>query len=203
MLNKDKFIWFAALVFFAAFFIGYTLRFFDIRERPVCCFEFIYPIHAETLYAMEGFTEYPVGDFNRYSVVLPSAPYKTRPYEIEFLDVLRYNIIPAVSIIGSGVLLSIPSVTLLFVIGIASGSSFPEILEFTPVIMNFKVGITLLTFMIAMIFSASSGFHIGSMVYLLIKEKKIQVKKVFYDHVLIAAAFVCVGIILQYVLLVM
>ncbi|MCD6166583.1 hypothetical protein J7K19_07755 [bacterium] len=171
------------------------MRFFDISEGPVCCFEFIYPIHAETLHAMEG--------FYRYSVVPPPAPYKTRAYEVDFLDVLRYNIVPAVSIIGSGVLLSIPSATLLFVIGIASGSSFPEILEFTPAIMNLKVGIVLITFIIAMIFSASSGFHIGSMVYLLMKEKKIQVKKVFYDHILIAAAFVCAGIILQYVLLVM
>jgi hypothetical protein len=37
----------------------------------------------------------------------------------------------------------------------------------------------------------------------LIKDKRLQVEKSFYDHVLIASALVGLGIVLQYVLLVM
>lgn len=189
-MKNEKFLWFAGMVFFAGFFIGYTLRFLDVVKGPVFGFEPIYPIHRETIYAMKALGGYGYG-----------AP--TFEYEIELLDVLKSNIVPAVAVIASGVLICIPSVTLLFVIGIASGSSLAEILEFTPFIMNIKVGAVLLVFTAAMIFSASAGFHIGSSVYFLIKDKKLEIEKSFYDHILIGSALVGLGIILQYVLLVM
>jgi uncharacterized membrane protein YedE/YeeE len=192
MLRDKKFLWFACMVFFAGFFIGYTLRFLDVIHGPAFGFEPIYPIHRETVYAMRALGGYGYGY---------GAP--AYEYEIELLDVLRSNVVPAVSIVASGVLVCVPSVTLLFVIGIASGSSLAEILEFTPFIMNTKVGAVLSVFTAAMIFSASAGFHIGSSVYLLIKDKRLQVEKSFYDHVLIASALVGLGIVLQYVLLVM
>lgn len=190
-MENKKFIWFASMVFFSGFFIGYTLRLLDVVKGPVLGFASIYPIHREAMYAMQSFGGYG-------NSALPVSK-----YEMGILDVLKSNIVPAVAIIASGVLICIPSVILLFVIGMVSGSSLAEILEFTPIIMNIKVGAVLAVFTAAMIFSASSGFHIGSSAYFLIKEQKIRIEKSFYDHMLIGSALVIFGIILQYVLLVM
>jgi len=180
----------SAIVFFAGFFIGYTLRLLDVIRGPAFGFEPIFPIHQETVYAMKSLG-YEYG--RAYGV----------NSEIEFLDVLRSNIVPAVSIVASGVLLTIPSVTLLFVIGIASGSSFAEILEFTPFLVNIKVIVVLGVFVSAMMFSASTAFHLGYSVYFFIKEKRLVIEKSFYDHFIVASCLVGVGIVLQYILLVM
>jgi len=122
--------------------------------------------------------------------------------ELEFLDVLRANIVPAVTTIGGGALLGIPSATLLFVIGIISGASFAEIVEFTPLLMNIKVAVCLAIFMGAMVFSASVGFQIGEKIYNTIRRKEIKVERELYDHFLIASVLVILGIIIQYLLLV-
>lgn len=177
------------MIFFAGFFIGYTLRFLDVIHGPAFGFEPIYPIHRETVYAMKSFEGYA---------------YEAMGYdlELEILDVLRSNIVPAVAIIGCGVLLAIPSATLLFVIGIASGSSLAEILEFTPLMMNIKVLICLSVFVGAVIFSTGAGFHVGSSVMSLIRKKQLKIEKTFYDYLFIASGLVILGIVLQYFLLV-
>ncbi|MFQ6052011.1 MAG: hypothetical protein ACE5K4_09995 [Candidatus Hydrothermarchaeota archaeon] len=188
--SNKNFVWISVMIFFAGFFIGYTLRFLDVIHGPMLGFEPIYPIHRETVYAMKSFEGY----------AYEALGYE---FEVEILDILRSNIVPAVAIIGCGVLLAIPSATLLFVIGIASGSSLAEILEFTPLIMNVKVIICLSVFIAAMMFSTSAGFQIGSSVYGMIRKRELKIEKSFYDCLLITSGLVGLGIILQYVLLVM
>jgi len=180
-IKGEKFLKIAWVIFFSGFFLGYTLRFLDVARSLAFGFEPIYPIHRETMYSMKALG---------YSV------------ELEFLDVLRANIVPAVTTIGGGALLGIPSATLLFVIGIVSGASFAEIVEFTPLLMNIKVAICLAIFMGAMVFSASVGFQIGEKIYNSIRRKEIKVERELYDHFLIASVLVILGIIIQYLLLV-
>ncbi len=189
---RDNSLKFAALIFFGGFFIGYTIRFFDIIPRPLT-YDWFFPIYKEAVLAMESYGGYA----NEFTI-------KTfmGGTELEALDVLTYNLMPLILIIGGSVLFGIPSMIMIFIVGIGAGSSLAELIQFTPVIMNIKVLVTASIFVLAMIYSSSAGFHICSYLYDTVTSKQFKVEKSFYDHLLLASGLVIAGIVLQYILLV-
>lgn len=178
------------MVFFGGFFIGYTARFFDVIRFPIILGS-LFPIYNQVVAAMEARGGYPA-HFIGFS----------QQFEIEAIDVFKHNFLPAVLLIGTSILFGLPTMVLLFLIGIGAGSSFAEVIEFAPPFITLKFFFSSLVFVGAMVYAASVGFHICSFLYDTIRSREFTVEKTFYDHILITAALILVGIVVQYRLLV-
>lgn len=181
----------ALMVFFGGFFIGYTARFFDVIRFPIIR-GFLFPIYEQVVAAMEAHGGYPSFSFMGIQ----------QQFEIEAIDVFKHNFFPAVLLIGTSILFGLPTMVLLFIIGVGAGSSFAEVIEFTPLAMTARFFISSLFFVGAMVYASSVGFHTCSYLLDTIRSREFKVEKTFYDHILITAGLVLFGIVVQYILLV-
>lgn len=185
---NNKYVRLAAILFFFGFFLGYTMRFLDFIKSPVFTnIGVIYPVHQEASprifdYALRGY-EYPS----------PS---------VDLLYVVRNNIVSGVLLASIGALAAVPTAIYTFIIGISSGASIPEVLEFANLAIAIKTIIAFLFYSFAAIISASLGLELGASVVAFAQGKKFSIEKSVYDRAIVAGALIVINIILQYVLLV-
>ncbi len=192
-VKDDKYLKIALMILIFAFFLGYSMRFFDFTKSPIMGeIGVIYPIHQEAFpYYMGGIAESKVS-YDRIS----ESP-------IDFLYVMRNNVISAVLLVSTGVLLGIPTVVFTFLVGLSAGASIAEVLEFAGLIVALKTIILLATYMIAVVLSASIGIEVGSAIIRYFKDNRFEIDRKIYDKAIAVIIIVVINIILQYVLLVM
>ena len=121
---------------------------------------------------------------------------------IDLLYVMRNNVISAVLLVGTGVLLGIPTVIFTFLVGLSAGASIAEVLEFAGLIVAVKTIFLLTTYVIAVVLAASIGIEIGLAIIRYLKTNIFEIDKKIYDKAIAVMIIVVINIILQYVLLV-
>ncbi|NOR84582.1 hypothetical protein GQ473_00545 [archaeon] len=197
-LKEDKYIKIAAILLFAAFFLGYTMRVLDFTKSPaLSSIGVIYPIHQESYpHYMNSMIGYESSSSMRggYDQISESP--------IDFLYVARNNIVSSVLIVFTGVLFAIPSIIFTFLTGLTAGQSIPEVLEFANGIIAAKTIFLFISYAFAIILATSIGIELGIALFKFIKEKKLQLKKTIYDKALLLIIITILNIILQYLLLV-
>jgi uncharacterized membrane protein SpoIIM required for sporulation len=207
---QNRFIKISLILLFAGFFLGYSMRYLDFIKRPILeNVGVIYPIQEQYIQNYYPFLSSDGGiSIEKSSDAYTS--YAIRPgYEeigqspIDLLYVMRNNIISALILIATGVLIGIPSVIYLFVVGLAAGASIPEVLEFASFGIASKVIFCLIFYAIAVIIATSIGIELGRMVLDFIRGREVRIEKNIYDRAILVIAFVIVNIALQFVLLVM
>ncbi|NOQ55494.1 MAG: hypothetical protein GQ477_01670 [Nanohaloarchaea archaeon] len=198
-VKNDKYLKIALIILLFAFFLGYSMRVFDFTKSPILGeIGVIYPIHQEAFpYYMGG-------------VALESRSMDTKvSYDrisespIDLLYVMRNNVISAVLLVGTGVLLGIPTVIFTFLVGLSAGASIAEVLEFAGLIVALKTIFLLTTYVIAVVLAASIGIEIGSAIIRYLKTNIFEIDKKIYDKAIAVIIIVATNIILQFVLLVM
>ncbi len=197
-LKEDKYIKIAAIILFAAFFLGYSMRFLDFTKSPaLSSIGVIYPIHQEAyphyMDSMIGYEGSP-GIRGGYDQISESP--------IDFLYVARNNIVSSVLIVFTGVLFAVPSIIFAFLTGLTAGQSIPEVLEFANGFIAAKTIFLFISYAFAIILAASIGIELGIALLKFIKEKKLQLEKTIYDKALLLIIITILNIILQYLLLV-
>ncbi|MBW6451400.1 MAG: hypothetical protein K0B02_01605 [DPANN group archaeon] len=195
-ISQDKFVKIALMILLLSFFLGYTMRFLDFTKSPIFgSIGVIYPIHQETYpYYSQNVGGGEFSDMNRE--IIPNSP-------IDFLYVIRNNIVSAVLVSSMGVLIAIPTAIFTFLVGMSAGASIPEVLEFASTFIAIKTILLFILYTAAITLAASIGLEIGFMILKFIKDKKIEVNKTLYDKLILLMILVIINIILQYVLLVM
>ena len=199
-IKKDKYLKVALIILLFAFFLGYSMRVFDFTKSPILGeIGVIYPIHQEAFpYYMGGVSleSRAIGDGGISYDRISESP-------IDLLYVMRNNIISAVILVGTGVLLAIPTVIYIFLVGLSAGASIAEVLEFASFIVAIKTIFLLITYVIAIVISTAIGLEIGSTIIRYLKTNIFEIDKGIYDKAIVAIILVVINIILQYVLLVM
>ena len=197
-VKDDKYLKIALIILLFAFFLGYSMRFFDFTKSPIMGeIGVIYPIHQEAFpYYMGGIAiQSDMAGSVRYDRISESP--------IDFLYVMRNNVISAVLLVGTGVLLGIPTVVFTFLVGLSAGASIAEVLEFAGLIVALKTIFLLTTYVIAVALSASIGIEVGSAIIRYFKDNRFEIDRKIYDKAIAVIIIVVINIILQYVLLVM
>lgn len=191
----NRFVKIALILLFAGFFLGYSMRYLDFIKRPVLeDVGVIYPIHQQYRYVNPEYDTFNVRDTSSYEQVGESP--------IDMLYVMRNNVISALILIATGVLIGIPSIIYLFIIGITAGASIPEVLEFAPFFVGLKVIFLFILYALAVVIATSIGIELGKIVLDFIKGREIKVDKSLYDRAIFVVVLVIVNIVLQYALLV-
>ncbi|MEA3229724.1 MAG: hypothetical protein U9P44_02310 [archaeon] len=198
-IMSDRFVKIASIIIIFAFFLGYSMRFLDFTKSPFMGeIGVIYPIHQEAY-------PYYIGGMSGHKAMAETATGYERISEspIDFLYVIRNNVISAVLLTGTGVLLAIPTVIFTFLVGLSAGASIAEVLEFASLIIAVKTIFLFVTYAAAVVLAASVGIEIGFVIIGFLRGKKIEVSKTMYDKALLLMLLAVINIILQYVLLVM
>ncbi len=182
----------AFLTFFGGFFIGYTMRLFDIIPVPFS-FESLFPIYSEAVFAMKERGYEYAGSF-----FIP----ESLKYKPDFLDVIRNSILLPILLVGSSVLFAIPTIIILFVSGISAGSAFAEIIEFAPLSILLKFFASSAVFIASLLFSASIGFYICSYIFDIVRSREFKTEKGFYDYALYMLGLIILSMFFQYFLMV-
>ncbi|MBW6461919.1 MAG: stage II sporulation protein M [DPANN group archaeon] len=198
-VKEDKYLKIALIILLFAFFLGYSIRVFDFTKSPIMGeIGVIYPIHQEAF-------PYYMGGVSLESRSMDSSISYDRISEspIDILYVMRNNVISAVLLVSTGVLLGIPTVVFTFLVGLSAGASIAEVLEFAGLIVAAKTIFLLTTYMIAVVLAASIGIEMGSAIIRYLKTNIFEIDKKIYDKAIVVIIIVVINIILQYVLLVM
>ncbi|MFP4111700.1 MAG: stage II sporulation protein M [Candidatus Woesearchaeota archaeon] len=192
---SNRFVKIALILFFAGLFLGYSMRYLDFIKRPILeNVGVIYPIHEQYLSNNLQYAD---------SSVRPDVSYEqVGESPIDMLYVMRNNIISALILIATGVLIGIPSIIYLFIIGITAGASIPEVLEFAPAGIALKVVFLFVLYAIAVMAATSIGIELGKFVLDFIRGREIKIDKSVYDRALLVVGLVIANVILQYLLLV-
>jgi len=191
---SNRYVKIAAILFFASFFLGYSLRFLDfITSPPFGRIGVIYPIHEEYQYN-QHLLERAAGIYPAYENVGES--------QIDLLYVLRNNVISAILLVTIGVLAGVPTAIYLFLIGITAGASIPEVLEFASLLIAAKTIFSFLFYTAAVITAGSLGIEAGTNVLDFIRGNKPSLDSSVYDRTLLLFALIILNIIIQYALLV-
>lgn len=191
-LLENRYVKIAAILFFASFFLGYSLRFLDfITDPPFGRIGVIYPIHEE--FQRMHLLERAAG-IGGYENVGESP--------IDLLYVLRNNAISAILLVTIGVLAGIPTAIYLFLIGITAGASIPEVLEFASLWIAAKTIFSFLFYTAAVITAGSLGIEAGKGVVDFMRGNRFAIERSAYDRALLLFALVILNVILQYFLLV-
>lgn len=198
-VKEDKYLKIALIILLFAFFLGYSMRVFDFTKSPILGeIGVIYPIHQEAF-------PYYMGGVALESRSMDSTISYDRISEspIDLLYVMRNNVISAVLLVGTGVLLGIPTVIFTFLVGLSAGASIAEVLEFAGLIVALKTIFLLTTYVIAVVLAASIGIEMGSAIIRYLKTNIFEIDKKIYDKAIAVMIIVVINIILQFVLLVM
>ncbi len=198
-VKEDKYLKIALIILLFAFFLGYSMRVFDFTKSPILGeIGVIYPIHQEAFpYYMGGVA------LESRSMDATISYDRISESPIDLLYVMRNNVISAVLLVGTGVLLGIPTVIFTFLVGLSAGASIAEVLEFAGLIVALKTIFLLTTYVIAVVLAASIGIEIGSAIIRYLKTNKFEIDKKIYDKAIAVMIIVVINIILQFVLLVM
>lgn len=189
----NRYVKIAAILFFASFFLGYSLRFLDfITDPPFGRIGVIYPIHEE--YQRLHLLERAAGIYPGYENAGESP--------LDLLYVLRNNAISAILLVTIGVLAGIPTAIYLFLIGVTAGASIPEVLEFASLWIAAKTIFSFLFYTAAVITAGSLGIEAGKGVVDFMRGNRFAIEKSAYDRALLLFALVILNVILQYFLLV-
>jgi uncharacterized membrane protein SpoIIM required for sporulation len=202
----NRFVKIALILLFAGFFLGYSMRYLDFVKKPMLSdVGVVYPIHQQYT---NNYYPYPMYRGAMMEKVAMDSSYVSSGYDeigespIDMLYVMRNNIISALILIATGVLIGIPSIIYLFVIGLSAGASIPEVLEFAPFGMGVKVIFCFILYAVAVLFATSIGIELGKIVLDFIRGREIKVDKSIFDRAILVIGLVIVNIVLQYLLLV-
>ncbi|MEA2003449.1 MAG: stage II sporulation protein M [archaeon] len=196
-IKNDRFMKIAFITIIFAFFLGYSMRFLDFTKSPFMGeIGVIYPIHQEV---------YPhyIGSMSSGLDRMEMSYDKISESPIDFLYVMRNNVISAVLLAGTGVLLAVPTIIFTFFVGLSAGASIAEVLEFASLLIAVKTIFMSATYLIAVALASSIGIEVGFAILKFLREKKMEISKIIYDKALLLMLLVVINIILQYVFLVM
>jgi len=171
----------AALLFLSGFYLGYTVRFFDIIPETLDS-GYLYPL-------------YPLAKASSW--VLPYFRHGLRPSSLSALDVTRYNLFPAALLIATGSLFALPTMILLFIIGFFTGMGLVEIVQYAPVGAALYLLLTTGLFTASMLYCASTGFHLCSSVTEVIEGGEFRLSKTLLDHLLLSIGITLLSIAVQ------
>ena len=196
-IKNDKFMKIALITIIFAFFLGYSMRFLDFSKSPIMGeIGVIYPIHQEVYPHYIGSMSGGLGGREISYDKISESP-------IDFLYVMRNNVISAVLLAGTGVLLAVPTIIFTFFVGLSAGASIAEVLEFASLLIAVKTIFMSATYLIAVALASSIGIEVGFAILGFLREKKMELSKIIYDKALLLMLLVVINIILQYVFLVM
>ena len=196
-IKNDRFMKIALITIIFAFFLGYSMRFLDFTKSPLMGeIGVIYPIHQEVYPHYIGSMSGGLGGREISYDKISESP-------IDFLYVMRNNVISAVLLAGTGVLLAVPTIIFTFLVGLSAGASIAEVLEFASLLIAVKTIFMSATYLIAVALASSIGIEVGFAILRFLREKKMEISKIIYDKALLLMILVVINIILQYVFLVM
>ena len=196
-IKNDRFMKIALITIIFAFFLGYSMRFLDFSKSPIMGeIGVIYPIHQEVYPHYIGSMSGGLGGREISYDKISESP-------IDFLYVMRNNVISAVLLAGTGVLLAVPTIIFTFFVGLSAGASIAEVLEFASLLIAVKTIFMSATYLIAVALASSIGIEVGFAILRFLREKKMEISKIIYDKALLLMLLVVINIILQYVFLVM
>ena len=196
-IKNDRFMKIALITIIFAFFLGYSMRFLDFTKSPLMGeIGVIYPIHQEVYPHYIGSMSGGLGGREISYDKISESP-------IDFLYVMRNNVISAVLLAGTGVLLAVPTIIFTFFVGLSAGASIAEVLEFASLLIAVKTIFMSATYLIAVALASSIGIEVGFAILRFLREKKMEISKIIYDKALLLMILVVINIILQYVFLVM
>ncbi|GBE18698.1 hypothetical protein BMS3Abin16_01304 [archaeon BMS3Abin16] len=182
---RDNSLKIALMIFISGFYIGYTLRFFDVICTPLVR-GFLFPIYDQAVASMKPYGGYPNSQFIGYGIS-----------ESTGFDIFKNNFLPATLLIGTSIIFGLPTMIILFFIGVGAGSSLAEIIEFTTLSTSLQFIVATIIFAAMVVYAGSVGFYICSFLYDTIRNRDFKVEKTFYDHILVTAGLVVLGIIVQ------
>lgn len=195
-LIDNKYFRFAAIIFFAGFFLGYTMRLFDFITAPVFSrVGVLYPIHNEARH--HAYME--MGIAAEKSGIIT----ENLGSQVDALYVMRNNIVSSFMLVTAGAVFAVPGVFMTFLVGMSVGASFPEVVEFLPAGLAVKTSSLAVLYILAVLISASIGFEIGKMMLDFVRQKRVRVNKSLYNRFVVLLSLILINMVLQYVLLVM